>query len=438
MSIKLTLTKTAVDNATVTESEKSSILWDADTPGFGLIVYPSGLKSFIFQYRTAEGKTRRYTIGKYSEALTVDQARRRGRELYRTVLNKNDPMADKQDRRAAITVNQLLDLYLKSSKFAEKAESTKYVDKGRIERHLRPLLGSHIADKVSAETVRKAQNAITEGKTAGRITTKARGIAKVTGGPGTADKAVLILRAAYSWAISENLLKENPAATVKVAQPGQRDTIMDGPAAYATLFQTLAKMEHEHRLRAPVADAIRFIALTGARKGEVVGLIWQYVNTRTGVITIPAKSHKTGHRTGKPRIISLPTAAQAIIARQTEGAPDDFVFKPAKGDGAISLTKPWQQVRTEAKLPVELGLHGLRHSLASHFAMGGASSAELMESLGHKQVSTTMRYIHFAEQARSTLAERAAAMATAGLAEANGKEAAAIIPLRGKGTARKG
>jgi site-specific recombinase XerD len=72
-------------------------------------------------------------------------------------------------------------------------------------------------------------------------------------------------------------------------------------------------------------------------------------------------------------------------------------------------------VRAEAGLPANLGLHGLRHSIATHLAVAGASAVELMETLGHKQISTTLRYIHFAESARSTLAERAAAVAMAGL-----------------------
>lgn len=47
--------------------------------------------------------------------------------------------------------------------------------------------------------------------------------------------------------------------------------------------------------------------------------------------------------------------------------------------------------------------------------MSGASTAELMKQMGHQQATTTARYIHFAENARSTLAERAAAMAVAGM-----------------------
>ena len=85
-------------------------------------------------------------------------------------------------------------------------------------------------------------------------------------------------------------------------------------------------------------------------------------------------------------------------------------------------------MRTEAKLPAKLGLHGLRHSVGTHLAMAGASAVELMETLGHRQISTTLRYVHFAENARSTLAERGAAVAMAGL---NGQtKKAGVVKLR--------
>ena len=112
----------------------------------------------------------------------------------------------------AETISELLSRYVASPAFAEKAETTKATDRGRIERHLMPLLGSKHADLLTSDDVRRAQVAIKEGKTAGRFKTVARGLAKVRGGAGTADKSVLILRAAYSWAISEGTLADNPAA----------------------------------------------------------------------------------------------------------------------------------------------------------------------------------------------------------------------------------
>ena len=323
-------------------------------------------------------------------------------------------------------VAQLAALYLASGRFAEKAPSTQATDRGRIARHILPLLGAHRADKLTREDVRKAQDAIATGKTAVTAKTGPRGLAVVKGGAGTASKAVLLLRAMMEWAIEEGLLATNPAAGVKVAAPGTRDAILEDAGQYAQMFRTLERMESEHRIRRPVADAIRVIALTGARRGEIAGLRWSHVDLKGHRLVIPPDRHKTGRRTGKPRIIGLPSAAMAIIARQPAGAPDDLVFRPAHGAAPLSLSKPWRAVRAEAGLPDGIGLHGLRHSLASAMAMQGAQAAEIMAALGHRQMSTSAGYIHWAEAAHAQLAERAATHITAALA---GGDPAEVIPI---------
>ncbi|MCK9202428.1 MAG: site-specific integrase [Gallionella sp.] len=422
------LTKTTVDREL--PGEKDRFVWDIETKGFGLKISPTGTKTFVYQYRTPEGKTRRCTIGKFSDSLTADQARKIAKDREHEVRDGRDPMGEKKARRNAITVNELLDMYVKSEKFASNAETTQATDRGRIERHLRPLLGKEFAGVLTADQVKRAHRAIKEGKTACRVKTVARGLAKVTGGEGTANKSVLLLSVAYSWAMENGFAKSNPAAKMKCGGTGTRDTILDNAKDYGRLFDTLQKMENEKRIRPAAADAIRFIALTGARRGEATGLRWQWVDLKSGLITLPPKAHKTGHRTGKPRIIALPTEAQAIIARQPAGKPDDYVFRPSKGNGALSLGPAWPAVRTEAKLPEKLGLHGLRHSIGTHLAMAGASAVELMETLGHKQITTTLRYVHFAERARSTLAERAASVAMAGLRGQT--EKASVTKLRRK------
>ena len=187
-------------------------------------------------------------------------------------------------------------------------------------------------------------------------------------------------------------------------------------------------MEQELRIRQPAADAIRLIALTGCRRGEAAGLRWRHVERDR--IVLPPREHKAGRRTGKSQIIGLPAAAQAIIARQPEGRPDDFVFGPARGaGGAIELSHVWDKVRAEAELPAKVTLHGLRHSTASHMAMAGAEAAQIMAALGHHQLSTVQRYIHFAKDARSALAETAAATALKGIEIAAG---AKVVRLRGR------
>ena len=57
------------------------IIWDSEIKGFGLLVMPSGIKSYFYNYRNAEGRERRATIGKHGE-WTPTQARAKA-EDYR-------------------------------------------------------------------------------------------------------------------------------------------------------------------------------------------------------------------------------------------------------------------------------------------------------------------------------------------------------------------
>lgn len=412
------LTKSVVDRAQ--PEARETFIWCSETRGFGLKVFPSGVKTFVLQYRTQEGKSRRLTIGRYSDALTTDQARQIAREKLFAIHKGEDPQAAKQARREALTVNQTLDQYFQSAAFMSKAPSTQYVDLRRASRHIRPLIGSEFADRVTREDVARMHRDVASGKTAGRIKTGSRGLARVTGGEGTANKAVLLLSAVFKWALAERLFKMdgNPCEGVGCSKTGQRSAILHGADDYARVFVALEELENEGAIRPAAADAIRVIALTGARLGEVVRLRWAWVDLVAGLITLPPKAHKAGHATGKPRIIGLPSEAIELIKRQPKGEAEDFVFRPARGVGPLSLTKPWTMVRERAGIGKDIVLHTLRHSLASALAMDGAREVELMQVLGHSQASTTQRYIHFATEARQALAVRASATAAAGLAAA--------------------
>lgn len=405
------ITKRVVDAAA--RRQDRYFIWDGEIKGFGLLVMPSGIRSYFYQYRNAEGRQRRATIGKHGE-WTPAEARKKAADHREAVRAGRDPLADKRALKEAPTVAEILDAYLDSESFKEKALSTQRVDKGRIERHLRPLLGRKQAHSLNSEGIKRTFNSIRDGQTAKDEKTRKRGRARVTGGPGTARMAIELLRSIFNWA----KVKPNPCDGVKTGSSGTRETILEDSEGYRRLFATLDRMETERRIRSPMADAIRLIALTGCRRGEATGLRWRHVDLKQGRILLPPQSHKTGRKTGKPREIALAEAAKSIIARQPQGEPDDYVFAPAKGDGEIALSKGWRKVRVEADLPPALGLHGLRHSIASHLAMGGAQAPEIMVTMGHRQLSTVQRYIHFADSTRQALAERAASVPSAGMEEA--------------------
>lgn len=57
------LTKTTVEAAQ--PKPERYVIWDSEIKRFGLLVLPSGVKSFVYDYRNRHGRKRRITIGKF-------------------------------------------------------------------------------------------------------------------------------------------------------------------------------------------------------------------------------------------------------------------------------------------------------------------------------------------------------------------------------------
>ena len=131
-------------------------------------------------------------------------------------------------------------------------------------------------------------------------------------------------------------------------------------AGLARLGRALDK--HEARWPEAVA-AIRLLALTGCRRGEVLDLRWRNI----GENAIDLSDSKTG-----PRAVPLGAAARALIeALPGPRDPDAFLFPThAEGRGAYSLINCWRTVCADAGVG-GLRLHDLRHTAASLAVMSG-------------------------------------------------------------------
>src|SRR2546423_8077961 len=160
------ITKRVVDG--VGPREANYLVRDAEVKGFVLVITPGGAKSYAVDYRAGSGRgapKRRLTIGKHGSPWTPETARIEAKRLLAEVAAGRDPARARQEERNALTFGEIIDLYLAEGT-GHKKLSTLKADRGRIEHHLRPLLGKLRADRIGRTEIERMRNAVTAGKTA--------------------------------------------------------------------------------------------------------------------------------------------------------------------------------------------------------------------------------------------------------------------------------
>src|SRR5262245_38416800 len=103
------LTKRFVD--ALKPVKRDTLYRDNELKGFGLRVKPTGMRTWVIQYRNQAGRTRKLALGKVG-VLTPDEARRMARQRLGEVAGGADPSADRNAHRGAMSVAKLCDEYL--------------------------------------------------------------------------------------------------------------------------------------------------------------------------------------------------------------------------------------------------------------------------------------------------------------------------------------
>lgn len=388
------ITKRTVDQAK--PKEKDYFLWDDTMPGFGLRVYPSGKKSYCVQYRGRDNKQNRIALGLHGK-ITPELARKLAQKAFGQIAEGKNPAKAKQERNKDITVAQLCDLYLEEG-CTHKKPSTLSTDRGRIERHIKPLLGKKSVRSIERADVEKFLREVGAGKTAKDIKTKKHGRAIVKGGKGTATRTVGLLGGIFTFAVSRGLRADNPATGVKKYPEKKRERVLS-TEELAKLGRAL-ELEEKSGTNLYALQAIRLILLTGCRKGEALSLKWNYIDWERGLLLLPDS------KTGK-KVIPVSDLALEVLKNVKRISGNPYVF-PGKGkDHYKSLQKVWEKIRKACGLK-NVRLHDFRHLFATTgVTMGTGDRLLIMGALlGHKDRSTTTRYSHLVQNPLREEAEK--------------------------------
>lgn len=430
------ITKRVVDAAQ--PSERFYRIWDAELKGFGLKVTPAGVKTYIATYRAGTGRSapqREYTLGRHG-VLTPDQARELARKVLSEARLGGDPQTERKRLRGERTVAQLCDLYLEEGVSGKKA-STLTTDRYRIEAHIKPLLGRKPLSSITQGDIERFMRDVAAGKTAvQRERIGPHAYTQPRGGKGTASRTVGLLGGIFAYAVRHKLRPDNPVHGVTRYRDGRSERFLSAEEL-ARLGKAIEAAEADGRNAMGLA-VIRLLVTTGARKGEIEALRWDEIDFERSALTL--RESKTG-----AKVVAIGAEALALLSKLKERTkserlkaeakakavgeelppPSPYVFPATKG-AALHWTgtkRIWEEVRTKAGLS-DVRLHDLRHtyaSLAVGAAGGGQSLAVIGKLLGHKDVRTTARYAHLADDPVKQAADRIAAAAAAGLSGQSGE-----------------
>lgn len=216
--------------------------------------------------------------------------------------------------------------------------------------------------------------------------------------PATLNRFLACLSAVCMWAIRQRIAPkgwENPCKRVQMrAEKNEIVRFLSDDERERLL--TACKASKWPKLYALVTLAI----VTGARKGELMGLRWGDVDLTAGL------AHVEVTKNGDRKTLALTPAVVAELQR-FKAADSALVFASSRRpDKAFHVAATaWPAALKAAKI-TRFRFHDLRHTCASYLAQNGATLLEIADVLGHRNLSVTKRYSHLAVGHKQALINR--------------------------------
>lgn len=315
------------------------------TDGYGLflLILPSGIKSWRFNYaRPITQKRTKISLGIYP-AVSLAQARAK-REEYRALLAQGiDPQEHKeQEQKAAITKIENSLLFIAERWKAKKAQEVEALtlkkNWRRMEAYLFPVIGNmpvnEIVPKIAIEALEPLYN---QGK------------------GDTLRRVIRLLNEVLNFAVNYGLIPFNPCLQInEVFSFGKSN---NNPAISPKELPELIKTVMYSSVAIQTKLLFQFQLLTMVRPSEASNATWSEIDLEKALWTIPAKRMKKRN----PFVIPLSSQAIAILDKMKSISPkSEYVFQ-----SWIKSNQPMSS-QTINKMLIDLGYkdkqtaHGLR------------------------------------------------------------------------------
>ena len=357
-----TFTKATVAKMRCLSGQAETFFWDASCRGFGMRALSSGRRSWIYQYRDAHGQTRRMVLGDVS-AVSIDAARNSARQKAASVAHGSNPSADRKKKRAAGTVLEAVEAYLRYARERQRARSYK-----ETERHLRVHAAPLHHDR--AETVRR-----------GDIAALLERVAR-SSGPIAANRLRAALSALWAWGLRTGLIEtdSNPVSfTVRQLEKSRERTLDD--IELKAIWDATGDGKDYCRI-------VRLCLLTGCRREEIGRLRWDEIQNDRIVFGADRMKGKLAHE------IALLPMVLSTLPKRPENAVGNVFGRRGNGFSGWSKSKADLDAKLAglgADIPA-WGLHDLRRTFSTMMHDAGVEPLVIEALLAHKQQGVAAVY----------------------------------------------
>lgn len=387
------------------------VAWDEEIHGFGLQVAKSGAKSWVLKY--IWGRRQEWFAFASYPGLTARAARQKALAMKDGLKDGVDPKAKRDEIKKARTVAEVAAAALEEHWRPNNRDRSVSEIEDLLDQWILPRLGKRLVKDITTLDVTLLHQEIAAQKR------PRGGVMK----PMTTRANRVLACMSKMFALTElwgdRPQNSNPCKGV-VRKPETKRKRYLKPKEVELFARALTAVEPRFTLG---VAALRLLLFTGARKSEILGLRWSWVDLDEKVLRLPAEAHKTGNATGDAKVIVLNDLSISVLQPLYDSlrTPTDgglrllklptFVFPGATVKvPATSVRAAWeaalkaandiekQEAEEENRYPKEvlqdLRVHDLRHAFAS-FAIGtGANLSAVGALLGHTQAATTQRYAH--------------------------------------------
>jgi integrase len=324
-----------------------------DGGGLWLRVADGGSKSWVFRYRSRrDGRERRMGLGSL-RTWSLAEARERAREC-RQLLDQTEPKDPIEQRRAArarlkeeaarlITFQQCAELYLASHGRSWRSARHSAQWTSTLKDFVYPVIGAIPVSVIDTPLVLKVIEPVWQKKTE------------------TASRVRNRIEAILDWASVRGHRKgENPArwrGHLQKMLPARSKLAPVKHHAALPYAQVPAFIAGLQACKGTAPQALEFIVLTAARRGEVIGVRWPEIDVATQTWTVPAERMKSG------REHKVPLSARALnilAGLPREKRQDGYVFVGARSGRPLSNMAMSRILRRMNF--ADLTVHGFRSS----------------------------------------------------------------------------